>query len=153
MSICMDFDIPVCLDLAYWGISKNVHIDLDMYTCIKEVTCSLSKPFFTLENHRVGIRFTRDYVDDGITMLNDVNMQNKYSMSLAKHYMEHYTPDWNWETYANKYQEVCHNLDLVWTDTIIFGLGDEERHKEFSRGVNGNYRVCISNHLGDINEN
>ena len=47
-----------------------------MYPCITDVTCSLSKPFFTLENHRVGIRWTRDYVDDGVSMLNEVSMQN-----------------------------------------------------------------------------
>ena len=65
MRICVAHNIPVCLDLAYWGIAKHVHINLDAFPCIKEVTCSLSKPFFTLENHRVGIRFTKDYVDDG----------------------------------------------------------------------------------------
>lgn len=152
LGVCMDFDIPVCLDLAYWGIAKNIHIDLDLYSCIKEVTCSLSKPFFTLENHRCGVRFTRDNVDDGITMLNDVSMQNKYSMSLATHFMKHYTPDWNWDTYKDAYQEICHKQDLVWTDTVIFGLGDEERHKQFNRGVNGNFRVCISDFLGDLND-
>ena len=39
--------------------------------------------------------------------------------------------------------------DLVWTDTMIFGLGDDIRHAEFNRGVSGNYRVCISDWLGD----
>jgi hypothetical protein len=57
METCTRLDVPVCLDLAYWGIAKNIHIDLDQYPCIQEVTCSLSKPFFTLENHRVGIRW------------------------------------------------------------------------------------------------
>ena len=33
---------------------------------------------------------------------------------------------------------------IVWTDTVIFGLGDEERHAEFYRGVTENYRVCVS---------
>ena len=152
MDICMDFDIPVCLDLAYWGIAKNVHIDLDCFPCIKEVTCSLSKPFYCLENHRCGIRFTRDNVDDGITMLNDVGMQNKHSMSLATHFMTHYTPDWNWETYKDRYEQACHDNDLFFTDTVIFGLGDEERHKEFNRGVTNNFRVCISEFLGDLDD-
>lgn len=147
MQICDQLDIPVCLDLAYWGISKNVHIDLDQYPAIKEVTCSLSKPFYTLENHRVGIRFTRDYVDDGVSMLNEVAMQNNYSMSLGVHYMREFGPDWNWATFGERYESVCNQLNLVYTDTVIFGLGNEIDHAEYNRGVPGNYRVCITKYL------
>lgn len=150
MEVCNDFDIPVCLDLAYWGIAKNVHIDLNLYPCIKEVTSSLSKPFFTLENHRVGVRFTRNYADDGISMLNEVKMANNYSMALGVEYMRNFSPDYNWEKYGEQYETICHENDLVWTDTVIFGLGDDVNHKEFNRGVHGNYRVCISEWLGDV---
>ena len=150
MDICNDLDISVCLDLAYWGISKGIDINLNNYPAIKEVTCSLSKPFYTLENHRVGIRFTRDYVDDGISMINEVSMQNTYSMSLGVHYMRHFGPDWMWEKYRNKYEKICSEQELIYTDTVIFGLGDETRHKQYSRGVPHNYRVCISEFLGDI---
>lgn len=146
LNICAINDIPVCVDLAYWGISKNIDLDLN-YPAIKEVTCSLSKPFYTLENHRVGVRFTKEYADDGISMLNEVKMQNTFSMSLGVHYMKSYGPDWNWETYRNKYEQVCEEQGLVFTDTVIFGLGDEIRHKEFNRGLPGNYRVCISEYL------
>ena len=41
----------------------------------------------------------------------------------------------------------CLEQSLVWTDTVIFGLGDDVRHAEFNRGVSGNYRVCISEWL------
>ena len=150
MGVCNDFDIPVCLDLAYWGIAKNIHIDLNLYPCVKEVTCSLSKPFFTLENHRVGVRFTRNYADDGISMLNEVKMANNYSMALGVEYMRRFSPDYNWEKFSDQYQQVCHEHDLVWTDTVIFGLGDDVRHQEFNRGVRGNYRVCVSEFLSDI---
>tara|TARA_Y100001972_G_scaffold127588_1_gene184897 strand:+ start:803 stop:1681 length:879 start_codon:yes stop_codon:yes gene_type:complete len=149
IQVCNVHEIPVCLDLAYWGISKNVHIDLEPYPCIKEVTCSLSKPFFTLENHRVGIRWTRGYADDGISMLNEVKMANNYSMALGVEYMKNFSPDYNWQKYNEEYKEICHIEDLTWCDTVIFGLGDEERHTEFNRGVKDNYRVCVSEWLGD----
>lgn len=149
MQVCNVMDIPVCLDLAYWGIAKHVHIDLNDFPAIKEVTCSLSKPFFTLENHRVGVRFTKDYVDDGVSMLNEVKMQNNYSMALGVEYMRNFSPDYNWEKYRDLYETICQNEDLVWTDTMIFGLGDDIRHSEFNRGVTGNYRVCISDWLSD----
>ena len=147
MQICAVHDIPVCLDLAYWGIAKNVHINLNKFPAIKEVTCSLSKPFYTLENHRVGVRFTKDYVDDGVSMLNEVKMANNYSMALGIEYMKNFSPDYNWEKFKSAYEDVCHENDLVWTDTVIFGLGDDVRHAEFNRGVTGNYRVCISEWL------
>jgi hypothetical protein len=28
---CNQLAVPVCLDLAYWGVAKNVHIDLKLY--------------------------------------------------------------------------------------------------------------------------
>lgn len=144
---CNDLLIPVCLDLAYWGISSNVNINLTQYPCITHLTSSLSKPFYTLENHRVGIRFTRLYVDDGISMLNEVGMQNLYSMSVGVHYMKKFSCDWQWSKYLLKYQQVCQDHDLNPTDTIIFALGNSERHSNYYRGLPGNYRVCISNEL------
>jgi len=153
MHMCTEFDIPVCLDLAYWGIAKNVHLDLTKWACIKEVTCSLSKPFHTLENHRVGIRFTRDYADDGISMLNEVNMQNKYSMSLGLHYMENFSPDYMWEKYGNAHHEVCNELDIYVTDTVIFGISTDEKDIEFNRGIPSNNRICIAQQLKHKVEN
>jgi len=147
MQVCKVHDIPVCLDLAYWGIAKHVHINLEKYPAIKEVTCSLSKPFHTLENHRVGVRFTRDYVDDGISMLNEVKMANNYSMALGVEYMKNFSPDYNWQKFRSAYEDICQEQDLVYTDTVIFGLGDDVRHAEFSRGITGNYRVCVSEWL------
>jgi len=149
MKVCNVHDIPVCLDLAYWGIAKDINLNLNDYPAIKEVTCSLSKPFFTLENHRVGVRFTREYVDDGISMLNEVKMANNYSMALGVEYMKNFSADYNWIKYRQKYELICKDENLIWTDCIIFGLGDEERHEEFNRGIEGNYRVCVSEWLGD----
>lgn len=147
LNLCEIHDFPVCLDLAYWGIAKNIELDLS-YSAIQEVTCSLSKPFYTLENHRVGIRFTKTYADDGISMLNEVDMQNKHSMSLGVHFMRGFGPDWNWETYRERYEKICEEKDLFYTDTVIFGLGGDE-FKHFNRGVPNNNRVCISEYLGD----
>jgi hypothetical protein len=149
MKVCNVHDIPVCLDLAYWGIAKDINLNLNDYPAIKEVTCSLSKPFFTLENHRVGVRFTREYVDDGISMLNEVKMANNYSMALGVEYMKNFSADYNWIKYRQQYELICKDENLIWTDCIIFGLGDEERHNEFNRGIEGNYRVCVSEWLGD----
>ena len=141
---CNQLDIPVCLDLAYWGIAKNIHIDLDQYPCVEQVTASLSKPFFVLENHRVGVRFSRQYLDDGVNMQNEVNMQNLYSMSLGLHFMQKFSSDWNWAKYSSAYFETCKTLNLETTNTVIFGLDRLDRWPEYNRGTPSVSRVCIS---------
>lgn len=141
---CNQLAVPVCVDLAYWGIAKNTHIDLDQYPCITEITSSLSKAFYTLENHRVGVRFTREYQNDGISMINEVKMQNTFSMSLGMHFMEKYSADWAWQELCQQYEAICLQNNLRTTDTVIFALGDQERHSNFSRGIENNFRVCIS---------
>lgn len=149
MDYCEKKNISVCLDLAYWGIAKNINIDLNKYSAIKEVTCSLSKPFYTLENHRIGIRFTRNYADDGISMINEVNMQNNYSMALGVKYMNTYTADYNWQTYSDAYYDVCKNHCLTPTDTVIFGTSSSTEYNMFNRGIPGNNRVCVSSWLNN----
>jgi hypothetical protein len=149
LHLCNQLDVPVCIDLAYWGISKNIQLDLDKFPCIKEVTASLSKPFYTLEQHRVGVRFCREYANDGISMTNEVDMYNSYSVGLGIHYMEKFSCDYMWETYNDSYYKVCKELNLQSTDTVIFGLGGDE-YKECNRGIPGNNRVCISNSLRDL---
>jgi len=146
LDTCNDYNIPVCLDLAYWGISQNINIDLRKYPCIQEVTCSLSKPFYTLENHRVGVRFSREYLDDGITMLNEVKMYNIHSMSLGIFYMENFSCDFIGDKYKELQIALCTQNNLTPTDTIIFGLGGEE-YIDYNRGVPGINRVCISDLL------
>lgn len=141
---CNILNIPVCLDLAYWGIAKNININLNDYPCITEVTASLSKPFYALENHRVGVRFSRTYQNDGISMLNEVKMQNTFSMSLGIHFMKAFSSDWNWQQLGDQHQEICQENNLTPTDTLIFALGDQLRHQEFNRGIAGNFRVCVS---------
>jgi hypothetical protein len=70
-------------------------------------------------------------------------------MNLGVHFMKHFDPDWNWNKHGKEYERVCEAENLVYTDTLLFGLGDEERHYMYSRGVPGNFRVCISDFMSD----
>jgi hypothetical protein len=148
---CDDLDIPVCVDLAYWGISQSVDLDLDSHQCIQQLTCSLSKPFCTLENHRVGIRFSRHYNNDGISMINETNMQNIYSMSLGCYFMMEFTCDWIPEKFRSAQIAACEGLALVAADTVIFGHGNSD-YEEYNRGVPNSNRICISEFLHDFDE-
>lgn len=149
LETCNQLHIPVCLDIAYWGIAKDIAINLNQWPCVQEVLCSLSKAFYVLETHRVGIRFSREYLDDGICMLNEVGMANIHSMSLGCWFMQKFNNSYNWTTYSQRYNQICSDLKLKKTNTVIFALGDA-RHAEFNRGVENNNRVCLSEYLKGI---
>ena len=149
LDYCEIHSVPVCLDFAYYPIARNLNLNLDEWTCIEDVTFSLSKAFAPLERHRVGIRFSREYHDDGICMLNEVKMYNEFSMMLGTEFMRSFSPDYNWNTYGYDYERICHANNLITTDTVIFGLGDGNRFPGNNRGVPGNYRVCISEYLSN----
>jgi hypothetical protein len=141
---CDQMNIPVCIDLAYWGIAKNCSINVAAHPSVQEITASLSKPFWTLGPHRVGVRFSRLYLDDGISMINETEMQNFYSMSLGMHYMKSFDADWNWRQYQDRYLEICQQHDLNITNTVIFGISNNDRYRDFNRGQPGINRVCLS---------
>lgn len=148
LDLCNDLNVPVCLDLAYWGISKNMKLNLQSYYCIKEVVSSLSKPFSVLANHRVGIRFSRDYLDDGISMINETKMQNFYSMSLGVHFMNRFSAEFMWNHFGEKYRKLLWDYQIEGTESLIFAQGMTDEYAEYNRGHPGMNRLCIS-HLLD----
>ena len=144
MQRCEELSIPVCVDLAYWGIARNVDLDLTRYPAITEVVSSLSKPFYILAQHRVGIRFSREYLNDGISMQNEVGASNYHAMSLGCHFMTKFSSDWCWTQYQDRYSTAVVKNNLGATDCVIFARGDQTRYPDCNRGIPDNYRVCIS---------
>jgi hypothetical protein len=143
---CTALNIPVLLDFAYYPCAKNINIDLDCYPCVETVTFSISKAFYGAEYLRAGIRLQRINNDDGIDVLNHVNMINRVSLSIANSLIKTYTVDHNWNEYSMIYEKVCKDLNLTQTDCIMFGLGGEE-YQRLNRGGAHN-RVCISEYIG-----
>lgn len=149
-SICNNYKVPVLLDIAYWGISKNTNIDLWKHWCITDVVCSLSKPFYILANHRIGVRFSRTYHDDGISMINETGMQNFHSMSLGKYFMDNFTADFIWKTFGERYNDIVGRNQISATDTIIFATSSAAEYNEYNRGVPGVNRLCVSHLLDEV---
>lgn len=147
LTICNNWNIPVCLDLAYWGIARNIHIDLDRWPCVETVTSSLSKPFGILNKHRVGIRFSRTYEDDGVSMANEITMLNDYSMSLGKHFMQKYDSDYLWNQFGKTYSNICKANKIQETNSIIFGTSSDQKYKLYERGIPNVFRLGISAHF------
>jgi len=147
MDLCESLAVPVCLDISYWGVARNCDIDLDRWQCIEQVTSSLSKPFGVLNQHRVGVRFARAYLDDGISMMNQVGAVNHHSMSLGIHFMREFGTDWNWSTHGDRYQDLVNDQGLTATDTVLFAASSDDKYQKFCRGNPGHYRLCVADNL------
>ena len=70
------------------------------------------------------------------------------AMSTACYLMNNYSVDYNWNTYAEQYYQICKELKLETTNSIMFGISFSD-YKEFNRGNSWN-RVCISEDIGNI---
>lgn len=144
---CCAMNIPVLLDFAYYPCTKNIDLDLDRFPCVDTVTFSISKAFYGAEFLRVGMRLEREHRDDGLDVINDVEMLNRPSLKIASELINNYSVDHNWLLFDTLYKDVCKQNYLQTTDCIMFGLGGEE-YKEYNRGTEVN-RVCVSELIGE----
>ena len=148
LEACNKLDVPVIIDCAYMVIAKDMNFNFDQ-DCIETVTFSLSKGFWGIDKLRCGIRFQKNNDDDGIDVSNIWGTLNLVSLTIADKLISTFSPDYNWETFEEKYNAVIQKYDLRATNCILFALGDD-RYKDFNRGGDVN-RVCISNALNNIN--
>ena len=138
---CNRLGVPMLLDVAYYGISHGMNIDLTP-ACITDVAFSLSKPLVT--QLRLGLRLTRQRHDDVLQSNSDLKIYNRISAWLAVQLMKKFPCDYTISKYLDKQVNICNNLDIVPTATVTLALGDK-RHTEFYR--NGFYRICITDEL------
>lgn len=139
---CTDFQVPVLIDSAYFGICTDLDIDLGA-PCITDVTLSLSKPFSTMLRH--GIRFTRMKYDDLIQTNSDLGILARPCVALSSLLMSKFDADYVVNKYLNRYRDICDRQQLMTTPTITLALGDQKKHAEFSRS--GYVRVCVTDEL------
>jgi len=142
LSTCCELDIPVLLDLAYFGISSGIDFDL-RYKCISDIVISLSKPMAT--QLRVGLRFTREPHDDVIQVLSDSKIYNRISTSVATKLLNKFSHSWIIEKYLPRQQKICEQFNIVPTPTVTLAIGDAKNYSQFWR--EGYYRICITDEL------
>ena len=145
LPMCEYLGIPVLVDMAWLPVATNIDINLD-YECIDTVCCSISKAFPGAPNLRVGVRWQREYCDDGIDLANEQNMLPWININIANKLIHRWKLDDNWDRFGEIYNKVILKYRLTKTNSIIIGLGDEEWN-DYRRtaGVN---RVCISKEIG-----
>ena len=148
LDICNSLEIPVLLDFAYYPCTKNINVDLAQWKCVETITFSISKAFYGAEFLRVGVRCERVDTDDGIDVFNSVEMNNRIDISIANSLIQNFPVDWNWQQYTTAYNQAIEDKNLLPTDCIMFGIGDD-KWKDWNRGSDVN-RVCISELIGEI---
>jgi len=148
---CDELNIPVFIDCAYMIMSRDINFNFDR-KCIEGVSFSMSKGFIGTEHMRIGIRFTREDLDDPIDMSNSFEMVNYIGCDIGRKLIRHYDSDFVQNKYYDKQLEVCQELNIQPTKCVIFGLTDknDRRFDEYNRGTDWR-RICLSEKLGESN--
>lgn len=138
---CSHNEVPVLIDMAYFGMCYGISIDLDQ-PCVEEVTFSLGKTF-PMIGARAGIRLQRTEIDDPVLFANQHGIVNNFGAMIGEYAMTCWSPDF----IANKYMKaqliVCNQLELKPTNCVIFAMSNHDDHNQFNRG-NDLTRLCIS---------
>jgi len=145
LTVCDSKDIPVMIDGAYFGISFGVDYNLT-HKCITDFCTSLSKPY-GFGQIRVGIRFTKEEIDDELTALTVFDNYNKLGAWLGHRVIENFNHNWVIDQHRQIYLDICEEYNLNPTNTLTLGLGGTEYANKFKR--NDYVRVCVS---GEINQ-
>jgi hypothetical protein len=53
---CERWEVPVLIDCAYYVIARDINFDFSKYSCIEDITFSLSKGFHSATRLRAGIK-------------------------------------------------------------------------------------------------
>lgn len=132
---CLGLDIPVLIDCAFVGICKNIEFDFG-HPAISDITFSLSKTF-PVANLRIGMRCQRQDLDDGLLIHQKTNYNNRLAASVGLKLISKYSVDHNVMRYKEHQIRLCQDLDVVPSNTVIFGLGDS-RYQQYNRGGSTN---------------
>jgi hypothetical protein len=139
---CTRLNVPVLLDLSYYGISYGLDFNLD-HNCVTDVVFSLSKPMAATQL-RLGMRLTKEHHDDMVQVNSDLKIYNRIAVQTGIELLKEFSHEYLVNKYINKQIEICGSYDITPTPTLTLALGDA-RHAEFYR--NGFHRICITKEL------
>lgn len=128
---CSEMGIPVLVDCAYFGICAGIDFNFN-HTCITDITFSLSK-VFPVSNIRIGMRLTRVDDDDSLFVVNKINYTNRIGAQVGIELLSQFNADYIFNKYRNKQIELCKNLEVDISKTVLFGIGGD-KWQEYNRG-------------------
>lgn len=136
MRKCCELGIPVLVDCAYFGVCRNVTIDV-AYPCITDIAFSLSKTF-PVAYARIGIRYTKEDNDDTMFVYHKINYNNKIGALIGLEYFKHFSPDYIPQKYIDKQSDFCNTLDVQPSKTVLFGIDYKNVYNQYNRGGDSN---------------
>ena len=137
-------DVPVLVDMAYFGMCVNINIDLT-HKCIEEVVFSLGKTFPVI-GARAGIRFQKDEIDDAVVFANQNGIINNFACKIGVFCMLNWSPDYIPHKYYDAYYAMCLHNDLEITNCVLFATSRDAKYSSINRGNNSS-RLCVSKFL------
>lgn len=141
---CRSLGIPVMVDCAFFGICRNV--DIDVGDGIEMVAFSLSK-CYGLQNHRIGMVYSMD-PPGGIELLQRFGYTARFGAAIAMGLFDRYGPDHACLRHGRAQEIICRELgNMVPSNTVIFGNG-MQGWRRFDRGGGWN-RICLADFLTD----
>ena len=141
LDTCTKMNIPVLVDYAYLGICRGINFDLT-HPCITDVTFSLSKTF-PVPHLRIGMRLTRTDDDDALLVMNKTGYVNRLSIQVGLDLIRKWSVDFIPTHYKSTQKQVCQELGVESSNTVIFGIDQNNKYPEYNRG-GGTNRLCFS---------
>jgi len=121
---CCQKNIPVLIDMCYYPLTQGCNFNLD-YECIDTVAFSLSK-VFPVANYRIGVRYTRNNINDGQKLHHSINYNNMLSAFIGIKLIEKYNVTHIHNIYNYKQKDACEFFNLTQSDSVLFGVGDKD---------------------------
>jgi hypothetical protein len=113
---CLIKNIPVHIDSAWVTCCRDITFNFN-HSAICSVGISLSKGL-GLGWNRVGLRWTRNPVQDSVTIMNDFSMNLRAPAMIGLHFVRNLPQDYMWNTYGKTYYKVCNDFNLTPTKSI-----------------------------------
>ena len=129
---CDELGIPVLVDCAYFGICEGLNFNFN-HMCITDITFSLSK-VFPVAHARIGMRFTRIDDDDPLFVVNKIGYTNRIGPQIGLQLINKFSPDYIYIKYRDRQLEICKDLNVIPSRTVLFGIGGEQ-WAEYNRGT------------------
>lgn len=140
LNACDFLNIPVLIDLAFFGICANIQFDLS-HPAITDVAFSLSK-CFPVSTLRIGMRLSKQ--PDALSVYNQTKYVNLLGADVGAKLLKEFGPDTTYDRYRSLQQDFCLLHGLEPSDTVIFGLDTKNQYAKYNRGYPLSNRICFS---------
>jgi hypothetical protein len=118
---CLKFNIPVHIDGAWITATKNIEIDFN-HMAIHSFAASMSKGYGLSGWNRIGVRWTKEYAEDAITIMNDYVQIPAHAVIIGLKFLDLVPPNYLWKKHGTNHEKICKDFDLQPTDSIHLAM-------------------------------